>query len=127
MWWYRDRKDDEGAEAATPETRLARALAPAARGRPADPDLLMLMAVLVDGRVEMADGTVFDGMSWAEAEKVAAAAAGGGPHRLYNVFARDYGDGVTARADLTPEQSAAQTAARKALDDSPDVAAYRSR
>jgi hypothetical protein len=127
MWWYKDRKDkpDEADEAAPLPSagRLAKTLSAALANRPADPDLLMAMAFLVDSRITFADGEVLDGMTWADAEKVVEDAAGKGALRLYNAFAKDYGDGVTTRPDLTPEQTAALDRVRAAIAAAEGIAA----
>lgn len=142
MWWYRDSKRpaaagaDPAAPRATARPRassagprpaadlivsaglaangLAGAVAAALAGRPRDPDTLLVMSLLVDSRIELADGSTSDGATWFEAEKTISAALGE-PVRLYNRFARDFGDGYSARPDLAADVRAALDELRAAL------------
>src|SRR5262245_29508115 len=119
VWWYRDPKRSPAAPArpatalspaaaalrvpaaAAPPADLAQAVAHAFAGRSKDPDAWLLMSLLVDSRVEMADGSVSDGMTWLDAERLLAVALGNGqPLRLYNRFAREFGDGYSLRNDV---------------------------
>lgn len=115
MWFYREAKRSPSAAPKVvvpkPAAKPGQAdLRPAARallaGRPKDPDAWLLMALLVDSKVEMADGTGTGGLSWLDAERVLAEANGSDePLRLYNRFSREFGDGYTAKKDI-PESHA---------------------
>ena len=74
------------------------------------------------------DGTVFDGLSWQEAEEaVQSALPGAGPLRLYNRFAREIRDGYTCRPELPEEHRAVLGALREALCSSEHVASVEPR
>jgi hypothetical protein len=105
-----------------PTERLAAAVALALAGRPRDPDAWLAMSLLVDSRIVLDDGSASDGMSWLDAERtLGAALAGDGPLRLYNRFAREFGDGYSAREDLPEEHRAAIRAMSAALARAPGV------
>jgi hypothetical protein len=124
MWFYREAKRAPGAAPATAlpaapspsQTRRAD-LRPAARtilrSRPRDPDAWLLMALLVDCRFEMEDGTHAEKLSWLDAERLLAEAnESAEPLRLYNRFSREFGDGYATKAGI-PESHA--TALREIL------------
>ena len=118
MWWYRNQDDTAQAHAGVPEPAcdaFTSALAELLRGRPRDPDLLLAMSVLVDSRVELADGRILEGTTWAEAEQLLEQATGSAPLRLYNLFSRDYGDGYSSRDDLPEEHALRLDELRSAL------------
>jgi hypothetical protein len=135
MWWYRDSKPASpgrgrrggAAKLAAPEPAatcpggLAGSVALALQGRPRDPDCWVVMALLVDSRIELDEGAVTDGMTWLQAERTIAAALPDDPPRLYNRFARDFGDGWTRREALTAEERSCLDRARAALAGAPGV------
>lgn len=141
MWWYRDTKKSPAAK--KPSGRRAPAPAPAAprpvepgqgltaavahvlAGRPRDPDAWLVMGLLVDSRIEIDGGAVSDGMTWHEAERTVAEALGpADPARLYNRFAREFGDGYTLREDLPEDRARALGALRDALASAPGVKTF---
>ena len=111
MWWYRDPKSPPVAvKPEAPERRpaadvgradLSSVVAQVLAGGSRDPDAILVMSLLIDSRIELADGTVSDGMTWLDAERTIATALGGGePVRLYNRFAKDFGEGFSTRKDV---------------------------
>jgi hypothetical protein len=105
MWWYRDRKDqpegDDPSLSKDPKDRLAAALSPLLRGLPPEPDLLLAMALLVDTRITLTGGDEVGELSWAEAETLISAACGAS-RRLYNAFARDFGEPEARGTGIAP-------------------------
>ncbi len=135
MWFYRDSKRSPAAApklvlpkpAATgPQADLRPAVRAILAGRAKDPDPWLLMALLVDSRVEMDDGSKLDGLSWLDAERLLAEAntdANGTaePLRLYNRFSREFGDGYTLKSDLPETHTTALREILAALKASPGV------
>ena len=76
---------------------------------------LIAMAILVDSRIELANGEVQDGLSWGHSEALLQSVSEGEPPRLYNGFSRDYGDGYTARDDLPEDHARILDEVREAL------------
>ena len=131
MWWYRDghgkgRKDEDETGEQTGDPVL-RALAGALSERRSTAECLLAMSLLVDSRIEAADGNVLDGPTWAQAEQLVQAAVGGPPVRLYNAFSRDYGDGYSGRTDLPEEQRRVLESLRAALSGAPDIVSLSER
>lgn len=127
MWWYRD-KDKKAAQSKgtaeavqAPRDPLVAALRTALGSRPQVPDYLLAMSLVVDSRIELADGTVREGTSWGEAEKLLQA-AGDGSVRIYNQFARDFGDGYSRQADLPAPHRETLDALRASLRAAPGIA-----
>jgi hypothetical protein len=140
VWWYRDPKRSPAAPARpataptpsagaarapavpAPRADLAQAVAHAFTGRSKDPDAWLLMSLLVDSRVEMTDGAVSDGMTWLDAERLLAVALGNGqPLRLYNRFAREFGDGYSLRDDVPKDHQKRMNRLREAIATAPGV------
>lgn len=132
MWWYRDGKRPAApAKADAPQQRpageprrtdLSVVVAQVLHEGAKDPDAILLMSLLVDSRIEIADGASSDGMTWSDAERTIATAVGGGePVRLYNRFAKDFGDGYSTRKDLPPGHRDVLARLRTALAAAPGV------
>ena len=132
MWWYRDREKKpgpgtaEGAATQAPSEELAVPARILAEALPADPtalDGLCAMSVLVDRRLVLGDGTEHGPHTWQDAERhVTSALPPGTAPRLYNEFARGFGDGCSLRDDLPEDEAAAMRAVLEAIASHPDVA-----
>ena len=141
MWYYNQTKPAQSA-APKPASReslakpgrpevnpaLAAALGGILASRPVDPDAYLLMAILVDSEIKFADGKTVGGLSWSEAERILAAnAPSGDPLRLYNRFAREFGDGYTQRDELTADERRALTEIATALVNANGITSVESR
>lgn len=126
MWWYRDRKDqaegDDASSAKTPTDRLAAALSPVVRDLQAEPDLLLVMVLLVEKRVTLDGGDQIGELTWAEAETLLSAACGA-PRRLYNAFARDFGEADARGAGMAPGLRERYDELRTAIAAAPGISA----
>ncbi len=120
MWWYRDkgkkaRDGAPGARSAAPPSPAA--LLRQALGAAPGPDTALLaMALLVDHRLELVDGTSLGPASMRDAEKAVDEAFGGGsPMRLYNRYVREWGERSTLAPELPAEARAGLERVRLAL------------
>lgn len=140
MWWYRDQNRSPAARPAprpkprAPEPALDAGPAVSAtaarvlRGRGRDPDAWLLMSLFVDSRIEFDDGSVSDGMTWLDAERaIGASLAAEGPLRLYNRFAKEFGDGYSRRDDVPASHRDALGVLRAELSGAPGVVEVRPR
>ena len=104
MWWYRDREADGEARPDEGTARADALVAPlggCALGENPLRAACVAMAVLVDHEVSWTDDAAVLRLSWQDAEAlVQRAFEAHDLSRLYNDFARDFGDGYTDRSDL---------------------------
>lgn len=97
-------------------------LRPILAARQKDPDYYLVLSLVVDSRIEMEDGSVHDGISWLDGERLLGECAPTpDPLRLYNRFSREFGDGYSQKTDIPEEHGRILEEIRQAILASPGV------
>lgn len=121
-------KGGRKAPAGPARADLTGVIRPLLASRRKDPDYFLLLSLLVDSRIEMEDGSVHDGISWLDGERLLGECAPtADPLRLYNRFSREFGDGYSQKSEIPEEHARILEELRQAILASPGVRGAESR